>query len=77
MPPIVFPADLLAQAQSEAGLPCELQQPRQLIAPHSSHGGTQGYDVWYRLDQITKYAKGHPIDVSVASIYNWVKRLIP
>ena len=77
MPRAIDPADLIARAQSEAGLPRELQQPRQLHAPHPSHGGTQGYDVWYRLDQIQKWSTGQPIDVSVASIYNWMKRLVP
>jgi len=74
---VINPANLVAQARSEAGLPRELQQPRQLIAAHPSRGGTQGYGVWYCLDQIAKYANGQPIDVCVSSIYNWVKRLTP
>ncbi len=77
MPRVIDPANLVAQARSEEGLPCELQQPRQLIAAHSSRGGTQGYDVWFRLEQINKWSNGQPIDVSKASIYRWIQRLTP
>jgi transposase len=77
MPRVIDPADLVAQARSEAGLPREQQQHRQLIAPHPSRGGTQGYSVWYRIEQIEKFDNGQPIDVSVASIYRWKERLTP
>ena len=75
MPRVVKPADLIAQARSESGLSRELQQPRQRVVSHPSLGVTEGYPTWFRQVQLDKWNAGEPIDVSVASIYNWQERI--
>ena len=70
------PADLVAKARADLGFSRQLEQTRR-IAPHPRHGGSSGYPVWYRQQQLTRFHAGMQIDVSVATIYRWLKRLEP
>ena len=71
MPRVFEPTDVIAQARSEAGLSRQMQQPRQRVIHNPSKGGTEGYPVRFRQQQIQKFVAGEPIDVCHATIYNW------
>ena len=75
MPP-VEPANLRAQARRDAGLPRRLQQFRERVEPDPSGGGSTGYPLWFRILQLQKFEAGEPIDVCLATIYNWRQRLL-
>ena len=62
------PADLVAQAGAETGLSRQLQQTRRVM-PHPSRGGSSGYPVWFREEQLEKWYAGEATDVSLASLY--------
>ena len=70
------PANLVAKARADLGFLWQLGQTRR-IAPHPSRGGSSGYPVWYRQQQLTRFCAGMQIDVSVSTIYRWQKRLEP
>ena len=70
------PADLEAQARAELGFSRRLEQPRR-ISPYPGFGGTGGYPVWYREQQLQRFNAGEAIDVSRRSIYRWADRLEP
>ena len=53
----VDPADLRAQARAELGLSRELAQPRR-VKPHPCEGGSSGYPVWSREEQLEKWNAG-------------------
>lgn len=69
------PADLRAHARAQLGLTRLLQQAER-IPPHPSRGGC-GYPVFHRGQQIALWQAGEPINVSVSSIRNWQRRLVP
>ena len=62
------PADLEAQARAELGFSRRLEQPRR-ISPHPGFGGSGGYHVWYREQQLQRFNAREAIDVSRQSIY--------
>ncbi len=62
------PADLEAQACAELGFSRRLEQPRR-ISPYPGNGGSGGYAVWYRKQQLQRFNAGEAIDVSCRSIY--------
>jgi hypothetical protein len=66
----VDPADLRAQARAELGLLRELAQPR------PREGGSSGYPVWSREEQLEKWNAGEETAASEASLYRWSDRLI-
>ena len=68
--------DLFAKARRKLGLSRQLEQARS-IGPDPSNGGTTGYPVWYRIDQLDRFYRNEAIDVSLASIYRWEVRLNP
>jgi hypothetical protein len=70
------PADLEAQARAELGFSRRLEQPRR-ISPYPGFGGTGGYPVWYRDQQLQRFNAGEAIDVSRRSIYRWADHLEP
>ena len=70
------PADLEAQARAELGFSRRLEQPRR-ISPYPGFGGTGGYPVWYRDQQLQRFNAGEVIDVSRWSIYQWADCLEP
>ena len=45
-----------------------LEQSRTVPPAHPSNGGSSGYPVWYRQQQINLYDAGQPIEVSEKSI---------
>jgi hypothetical protein len=51
------PEDERAHARSEMGLTRELEQERSQL-PHPAKGGTRGYPVWYRMEELAKHAAG-------------------
>ena len=53
----VDPADLRAQARAELGLSRELAQPWH-VKPHPREGGSSGYPVWSREEQLEKWNAG-------------------
>ncbi len=53
----VDPADVMAQARAELGLSRELAQPRR-VEPHPRRGGSSGYPVWSREEQLKKWNAG-------------------
>jgi hypothetical protein len=70
------PADLEAKAHAEPGFSRQLEQPRQ-VAPHPSLGGSSGYPVWHREEQLEKWNAGKVTDVSKRSLFRWSRRLEP
>jgi hypothetical protein len=71
----VDPADLRAQARAELGLSRELAQPRR-VKPHPREGGSSGYPVWSREEQLEKWNAGEETAASEASLYRWSDHLI-
>jgi hypothetical protein len=69
-------ADLEARARAELGFSRQLKQPRQ-IAPHPSLGGSSGYAVWHRDEQLERWDAGEVTDVSERSLFRWSRRLEP
>ena len=65
----VDPADLRAQARAELGLSRELAQPRR-VKPHPREGGSSGYPVWSREEQLEKWNAGEENVASEASLYH-------
>jgi hypothetical protein len=41
------------------------------VSPPPSNGGSAGYPIWYRREQLQKWNEGEPTDVSQASLYRW------
>ena len=72
----VDPADLRAQARAELGLSRELAQSRR-VAPHPRGGGSSGYPVWSRDEQLEEWNVGEETVASEASLYRWSDRLFP
>ena len=72
----VDPADLQAHARAQLGLSRELEQARR-VTPHPSHGGSGGYDVWFREEQLARAQAGEDVDVSLSSLRRWGERLHP
>ncbi len=62
------PADLEAQALAELGFSRRLEQP-QCILLYPGLGGSGGYAVWYREQQLQRFNASEGINVSLASIY--------
>ena len=69
-------ADLEAWACAELGFSRQLEQPR-LVAPHPFLGGSSGYPVWHREEQLERCVAGEVTDVSERSLFRWCKRLKP
>jgi hypothetical protein len=69
------PADLEAQARAELGFSLWLEQPRR-ISPYPGIGGSGGYAVWYREQQLQRFNAGEAMDVSRRSIYRWADCLV-
>jgi hypothetical protein len=70
------PTDLEAKACAELGFTRQLEQPRQ-VAPHPSLGGSSGYPVWHREEQLETWNAGEETDVSKRSLFRWSGRLEP
>jgi hypothetical protein len=47
------------------------------VLPPPSNGGSTGYPVWYRREQLQKWNEGEQTDVSQASLYCWADRPHP
>jgi hypothetical protein len=56
------PADLEAQARAELGFSRRLEQP-QRISPYPGIGGSGGYAVWYREQQLQRFDAGEAIEI--------------
>ncbi len=63
------PTDLEAKACVELGFSRQLKQPRQ-IALHPSLGGSSGYPIWHREEQLEKWNAGEVTDVSERSLFH-------
>jgi hypothetical protein len=72
----VDPADVRAQACAELGLLRELAQPR-CVELHPRQGGSSGYPVWSREEQLEKWNAGEETAASQASLYRWSGRIVP
>ena len=70
------PTNLEALACVELGFSWRLEQP-QRISPYPGFGGSGGYPVWYREQQLQRFNAGEAIDVSRRSIYQWADCLGP
>jgi hypothetical protein len=61
-------ADLVVQAWADMGLSRQLQQTRRVL-PHPREGGSSGYPVWFREEQLEKwYAERQPTSLWHLSI---------
>jgi hypothetical protein len=69
-------ADLEAKAWTELGFSRKLEQPRR-VSPPPRFGGSGGYPVWYREQQLKMFHAGKAIDVSRSFIFRWNLRLEP
>ncbi len=72
----VDPADLRAQACAELGLSRKLAQPRR-VEPHPRQGGSSGYPVWNREEQLERWYAGEETDASRESLFWWNSRITP
>ena len=72
----VDPADERTQARAELGLSRELAQPRR-VEPHPRQGGSSGYPVWSREEQLKKWNAGEETVASQASLYPWSGCIVP
>jgi hypothetical protein len=70
------PADLEARPRAELGFSRQLEQPRR-VAPHPSLGGSSGYPVWHREEQLERWDAGEVTDVSERSLFRCCRRLKP
>ena len=61
------PADERARLRRNYQLTREVEQDRQLL-PHPSVGGSRGYPVWFREQEIQRYQNGEEIIASRKSI---------
>ncbi len=66
------PTDLVAQAQAEASLTRQLEQPC-CVPPPPTNGGSTSYPKCFRKNQLKKKEAGEPTDVSRASMFCWLK----
>jgi hypothetical protein len=62
------PADLVVKACADSGLLRQLEQHRQ-ISLYPGLGGSSGYALWYRQQQLERFNARGPIDVSKSSIF--------
>jgi hypothetical protein len=70
------PNNRQAKARSDLGITRLLEQTRKDL-PHPSRGGTRGYPVWYRVDQLGRWLNNEPMAVDMKSIYRWAARIDP
>jgi hypothetical protein len=73
---VTDPAHLEARACVELDFFRQLEQP-QRVAPHPSLGGSSGYHVWHREEQLERWDAGEVTDVSERSLFHWSRRLKP
>jgi hypothetical protein len=64
------PAYLVAKECVDSGFLRQLEQPCQILL-YPGLGGSGGYALWYRQQQLERFNAGGPIDVSKSSIYQW------
>ena len=72
----IDPADVDAKARAELGFSRQLQQDR-LLLPHPRWGGTRGYAVWFRIEELERRAQGLPTTACSRSLERWDVRLLP
>jgi len=70
------PADMMAQGRRDLGLTQQLEQQRR-VGPNPSNGGSTGYPVWFRLQQLQNNQNNENVKVSASSIYRWNQRITP
>lgn len=70
------PEDDRAKARASLGLGRELAVQRS-SNPVPSRGGSRGYDIHYRQNQLALHAIGLPTEASLSSISRWNRRLEP
>ena len=73
----VDPVDIQAEARSHLGQSRILQEERGRINPHPGGGGSREYDVWFRLEELERLARGEPTTACRKSHRRWEQRLIP
>jgi hypothetical protein len=56
------PANLEAQAHAELGFSRRLEQPRRILL-YPGIGGSGGYAVWYREQQLQRFDTGEAIEI--------------
>ena len=72
----VPPEETEALMRRNLGFSRILQRDR-TIPSHPRQGGSRGYPVCMREDQLAHHAAGEPTTVSASSIRRWQQRLIP
>ena len=72
----VDPADLRVQACAELGLLRKLAQPWR-VEPHPRGGGSSGYPVWSREEQLVRWNAGEDTKASRSSLFGWQVCLFP
>jgi hypothetical protein len=72
---VVTEEDQQAKLRHDMGLNKALEVDR-TAKPNPANGGSSGYDVWFREQQVAKFNNGQPIDVAVATIYRWRDRML-
>ena len=70
------PANLRANTCRRLGLDREEQVSRASL-PHPSLGGSRGYPVWFRREELQKRANGEITEVPEITLDRWEERLIP
>ena len=67
---------LQADARARLGLSRQLEQTRR-VTPHPSCGGDQGYNVWFREEQLAEAQAGNDVVVSKRSLFQQRDQLDP
>ena len=70
------PANLRADTRRRLGLDREEQVSRASL-PNPSLGGSRGYPVWFRREELQKRANGEVTEVPEITLDRWEERLIP
>jgi hypothetical protein len=71
------PANARAEARSKQGLSRELQQNRTDLPADPSKGGSRGYPVWARQDDLQQLQTGLPTRASASSLRRWTNHITP
>ena len=70
------PADHVAKERRTVGMNRVTEVTRGSL-PHPARGGTRGYPVWHRIQDLLRAAQNLPTDASPASHSRWGNRLLP
>ena len=69
--------ELIVKERRRMGLNRPVREVTRTTKPHPSRGGSNGYDIHFRQDQIEKYQNQENTIASGRSCRRWIQRLEP